>query len=211
MTKIQNNRNNSKQNYKNSYSDWLKSQPWSFWCTGTTRYKLTLNSARRLTERFYSTIKNQSSDVRMFWAAEPFDVKEGHHIHFLVYIKGTPEQGLFSTLVNLWQWCTGNKVLFIHSGTNEMVWEKLTWNAIHLRSYDEKRGASGYCAKYINKYKADYDYLYDQKDPLMSTCNITEQDYCPASERKRRDKLYHIGRALQECNSTRRATDNCKR
>jgi hypothetical protein len=186
---------------KNVYTAWLKRQPWTFFCTGTTRYQLTINSARRLAERFYSAINNQSDRVVLFWASEPFDVKEGHHIHFLVYIAGIPSNELFDTLVNLWQWCTGNRILFIYAGTNRVEWEKNSWNAINLRSYNEKKGASGYCAKYINKRKSDYDYLCDQDEPLMSTCNITDQDYCPTGERKRRDSVYHIGRALQEYNS----------
>jgi hypothetical protein len=193
VTKLQKGSKYSKYNYKSSYSDWLKNQPWSFYCTGTTRYELTLPSARRLAERFFSTIQHQSSDVRMFWAAEPFDVKEGHHIHFLVYIKGMPDQGLFTTLINLWQWCTGNKALFIYKGTNKVEWEKLTWNAINIRHYDQKRNAGSYCAKYINKHKADYDYLFNSSQtPLMSTCNLAEQDFCPVGERKRKGEVYHI-------------------
>jgi hypothetical protein len=193
---------------KNVYTAWLKRQPWTFFCSGTTRYYLTLNSARRLAERFYDAIKNQSDRVVLFWAAEPFDTKEGHHIHFLVHIAGIPSNELFDTLVNLWQWVTGNKALFIYAGTNRVEWEKTTWNAINLRSYDNKRGGSGYTAKYINKTRADYDYLCNQDEPLMSTCNKTEQDYCPVSELKRYNRVYHIGRALQECNSVQgRQTD----
>ena len=184
----------------NPYLPWLKAQPWSFFCAGTTRYELTLKSARRLAERFYKAILNQAPSVNMFWAAEPFDVKEGHHIHFLVYFDKSPTPGLFKTLIDLWQWCTGNKALFIYAGTNKIEWEKDSWNAINLRDYDSKRGAAGYTAKYMNKTRADYDYI-NSYDQLRSSSEITDQDYCPARERKRRDSVYHIGRALQECNS----------
>ena len=181
----------------NPYLPWLKAQPWSFFCTGTTRYELTLKSARRLAERFYKAIMNQGEYVTMFWAAEPFDVKEGHHIHFLVYFMRFPGPGLFRTLVDLWQWTTGNKALFIHAGTNKIEWDKVSWNAINLRSYDRKRGAAGYTAKYMNKTRADYDYI-NSYSQLRSTSEITEQDNCPARERKRRDSVYHINKISSE-------------
>jgi len=196
---------------QNPYLPWLAAQPWTFFCTGTTRYQLTQKSARRLAERFYKAVMNQGESVNMFWASEPFDVKEGHHIHFLMYIKSfVPDNALFDTLVNLWQWTTGNKTLFIYAGTNRIEWQKHTWNAINLRSYDNKRGAAGYTAKYMNKTRADYDYI-NSYSQLRSTSEITEEDYCPAGERKRRDKLYHIGRALQECNSAQRRPTDARR
>jgi len=38
-------------------------------------------------------------------------------------------------------------------------WDKKSWNAINLKRYNPKKGAAGYCAKYIVKKRADYDLL----------------------------------------------------
>ena len=189
MAKIHTNIGNSKNNL---YSSYLKALPWTFFCTGTTRYELTLNSARRLSERFFKACLNQGEEVRMFYSIEPFDVKEGHHIHFLIYIKQfIPDNTLFNTLVDLWQWTTGVKALYVYAGTNKVAWEKNNWNRVNIRSYDSKRGAAGYTSKYITKQHADYDILTSGTE-LKSLCEVTESDYCPPREKKRRDSVYHI-------------------
>jgi len=142
-------------NYKQGYIDWLGGLEWDFFMTGTTRYDLSLKSARRLAERYFKFIK-QPGDL-MFWVAEKFEVKDGHHIHTL--LRHTAEdQAEYVRLINLWQCATGNKALNIDGqGIN---WDKTKWNRVDLQRYDPKRGAAGYVSKYVFKANADFDILY---------------------------------------------------
>lgn len=152
MTKIQNNRDKHKQ----AWISYLESIPFTFYGTGTTRYSLTLASNRRLLERFYKALCIKGS--KLFYVAEPFDLKDGYHSHWLFYIPNNIEpfnpdgDFLFKTIINTWQWATGNKDL-----------KKEDWNRIDLQRYDSKRGAGGYCGKYLFKQNSDYDMLTDYK------------------------------------------------
>lgn len=147
-TKVQNN----SQKYKEAYIDWLQALPWTFFITGTTRYELTVKSNRRLQERFYEAMCIRGS--KLFYVAEPFDLKDGCHSHSLFYIPPNikpfnPEGDfIFHEIINTWQWATGNK---------ELCKEK--WSRIQVRRYDSKKGAGGYCGKYLFKSNSDYDLL----------------------------------------------------
>jgi len=143
---------------KQGYMDWLDTQDWSFWCTGTTPYTLTLKSARRLAERYYDILDrtmNRNVSMTMFWIAEPFDLKEGQHLHWLM--KMEPELP-YADMYSLWQQATGTKNVSTHrkKGRN--------WSRIQIERYKEGKGASGYCSKYIMKAHADYDILTKRFD-----------------------------------------------
>jgi hypothetical protein len=140
MANVRNKNLTSKQ-----YGAWLGShQDWTYWVTLTTRYELTLQSARRLTDKFYKEIA-RAGDSRIFWAAEPFDTKEGHHVHAMLKVS---ELLPFSYVINSWQVATGNRRM-----------EKKKWNRIDCQKYNPKLGAAHYCGKYITKNLSDYDYL----------------------------------------------------
>jgi hypothetical protein len=172
MTKIDINSRNSKQawtkqlsvlswtpikqdipNTKKAVISYLEALPWTFYLTGGTRYELTLKSVRRLMERWYNKFKVDQS--RLFWVAEKFECKDGYHGHGLLYLP-EPERAVadlfkidyFPGLIDQWQWATGNKDK-----------DRSKWNALNLSHYDKKRGAGGYCAKYVFKDDADYDLL----------------------------------------------------
>jgi len=66
------------------YVDWLDKFSWDFFATFTTGHELTLPSARRAMEGFHEGMTKYFTDVKMFWVAEPFEVKEGYHTHALV-------------------------------------------------------------------------------------------------------------------------------
>lgn len=145
-TNIQNNPYYYRQQTKQAYVAYLDTLPWDFFITGSTRYDLTLKSVRRLVERWYDRIKLMNESM-LFWVAEPFELKDGHHMHGLLRMPACSKQ-YFNLMVDYWQWATGN---------NEGLKHK--WNALHLVNYNPKQGASGYCAKYIMKDHSDYDLL----------------------------------------------------
>ena len=141
-------------------AEYLGKLRWDFFMTGSTGYELTLKSARRLAERYCN---NLPSGSLLFWVAEKFECKDGYHIHGLVQLS---DSGLrrskrsIAIMGQLWQVATGNKCLFNHS--DEIRWE--IWNQIDNSPYIKGVGAAGYCAKYINKKKADYDLLISLND-----------------------------------------------
>ena len=112
-------------------------------------------------ERWYDSIRTDGS--LLFWVAEKFECKDGYHAHGLLKISNKfktldPDNVfLFQRLIDQWQSATGNKAIANHDGKIE--WEKSSWNALNLSRYDKKRGAGGYCAKYVFKNDADYDLL----------------------------------------------------
>lgn len=152
---------NSSQKYKQSYIDYLQTFPWTYYFTGSTRYELTLKSIRRLMERWYEGFKTDRSFL--FWVAEKFECKDGYHGHGLLIIENKyghldPDNiFLFKGLIDHWQLATGNKATSNNDGTIE--WDRSEWNALNLKRYDPKRGAGGYCAKYVFKDNADFDLL----------------------------------------------------
>ena len=136
----------------NPYGEWLGQYEWDYFCTFTTRYPLTLKSARRLMYRFFdmraSADKNSPRLIeRMFWAAEPFDTREGYHTHGLMRIRNDLAVTVpFKMITEMYQVAAGNADL-----------EKSKWHRIQLRKYNKKLGATYYCGKYITKELSDYD------------------------------------------------------
>jgi hypothetical protein len=105
-------------------------------------------------ERWYDGFRTEGS--RLFWVAEKFECKDGFHAHGLLYVPN-PDETLFLRLIDHWQLATGNKAIAIEKA--KIQWDKEKWNALNLKRYDKKRGAGGYCAKYVFKNDADYDLL----------------------------------------------------
>jgi hypothetical protein len=150
-------------------TEYLDSLPWDFFITGSTGYTLSLPSARRLAERYHNMMPAGSTT---FFVSEKFECKDGYHIHELLKINRNyygrfnlnrgdlrqerPEEEVsIRTLSELWQKATGNHP---RSRDDDQVrWD--IWNQIDLRPYMKGVGAHGYCAKYINKKRADYDIL----------------------------------------------------
>ena len=139
-----------KQNYNNctnvqhSMAEFIDSQEWDYYATLTTSYEQTMPSARRLAHRMHDRA-NQSSETTMFWAAEPYDVKDGYHIHAL--IKTEME---FKSLIECYQVTSGGKKIGKHQ-------------RIDLQKYQRGMGGAMYCAKYITKKLSDWDILLPKK------------------------------------------------
>lgn len=124
------------------YSDFLLTIKWNYFITPTTPYKLTLPSARRAMNRLYERVEKITlGNCCFFWAAEPFDTREGYHTHGL--LKTDLD---YETIIKAWQ-------ITSSATKNE------TWARINIKKYNAKKGAARYCAKYIQKYLADYDFF----------------------------------------------------
>lgn len=124
------------------YSDWLQPIDWQWFVTFTTRYELTLPSARRLNERFYDRLKRlDRSGPALFWVAERFECKDGYHTHGLLR-----SQADFKAIIDAYQITSAAKR---HGETFR----------VQLSAYDATRAAAKYCTDYILKRYGDYDFL----------------------------------------------------
>lgn len=124
------------------YSNWLTPLPWTHWATCTTGYEMTLKSARRAMERYHKYLSKAGS-CTMFWAAEPYDCKDGYHTHALIAL---PPSLNYKNAIDLWQTASGGKNL-------------QKWQRIQLETYNPKLGAGHYISKYVTKGFSDFDFL----------------------------------------------------
>ena len=147
-------------NIQKSFGTWLQSHNWTHWATFTTPYSLTLPSARRLMNRFAdmrinTDITSPNVVKGLFWAAEPFDTRQGYHTHGLIKID---ESMPFKAVINAYQIATGNKDL-----------KKDRWARIQISAYDPQKAACFYVSKYISKKLADYDLIRNDKNDELDS------------------------------------------
>jgi hypothetical protein len=128
--------------------EWLNEFDWMYWCTFTTKNTMTLQSARRMAQGMDKYLSG-AYHWKMFWCAEPFDIKEGHHLHALIQMS---DVHAFEKIKGTWQAVSGAK--WIEEGKKE--------NRCQIQMYDKKLGAGHYVSKYITKELADYDF-YDKR------------------------------------------------
>lgn len=106
-------------------------------------------SARRAMEGMYKEIAKGGA-AAIFFAVEPFDLKEGYHVHALIQ---APKGYQYKHVLQVWQHVSGNKRKSKNEG------EASTWNRVDLQTYKPKLGARHYVGKYIMKEGCDYDIL----------------------------------------------------
>lgn len=129
------------------YGDFLEEKTWTFYCTLTTRYPLTLNSARRSVERLNEFIKiNQNIQNEIFWVAEPFDTKYGYHIHALIKLHCPDELKRKNDIIKAWQNVTKGSY-------------KEGYNHCLILPYRPNSGGNYYMSKSIWKSDIEYGFL----------------------------------------------------
>lgn len=155
-----------KTNIPDPYLEYLSTQKFDWFFTITAKHHLSIESCRRVAERFASSVQRYGSgslapemrDGVIFWVCEPHKHAEaGFHLHGL-YRKPFPRFA---------HW--GNKDEFKMlkfearkaCGGDEWVnksGEMGLWHRVRFEPYRGKTGAD-YCVKYLNKYLSDYDFL----------------------------------------------------
>lgn len=129
----------ARQNYEflDAFADMINQHTWSHWCTFTTQRELTIKGARRLAQNIALDFCEPTilhPETFLLWAAEPFDCKDGYHIHALINVPKT------------WK------------GLKQIETSKRQRYGIsHFEAYDKRRGAKHYIAKYITKDLSDWD------------------------------------------------------
>lgn len=162
-----------------AYSDWLQAMRWTWFATFTTPYALTLKSARRLVDRTVLAWQKLDPSCRVFWVAERFELKDGYHLHALVYAKNGQEY--FGEFLQVYQAMARGKVVGNRDGKPVRAVDRFQdgqrdpdakpkWCRIELRKFDPKRAAGDYLVPYMFKEQtrgqgADYDLLLPGKPP----------------------------------------------
>jgi len=139
--------------YQRTFSNWLSEYHFKTFGTFTTKQSLTLEGARRMAGNFGHWIQ-AGKESTMFWAAEPFDTREGYHFHALLNTNISNHE--------MWDYWT-NKKQFGRSSFIE----------IH-RKLGSKDQIENYCSKYITKRLADYD-LYAGGSFLERSTGLPEK------------------------------------
>lgn len=125
--------------YQESFSNWLSNYKFTTFATFTTEQPLHLTGARRMAAKFGHWIQ-AGKDSSMFWAAEPFDAREGYHFHALINTYGKISN---QQMKDYWQ----NEKRF---GIGQFLGIR--------RALGKENQIENYCSKYISKHLADYDF-----------------------------------------------------
>lgn len=136
------------------YGNFLQKQEWDFFATYTTRQALTLPAARRMMEKYAihigcggnTTFVNRqipgkefdepaqvpgTGRAKLFWAAEPFKLRNSYHLHALVKCDMNAKQV-------------------------DAYWQK-KFGFARIKDYDGSKPGAHYVAKYMTKELSDYD------------------------------------------------------
>lgn len=117
---------------------------WKFYCTGTTRYTLSFKLAEKIMENYYNELKELDNNIprpKIFFAAEPYDLKEGCHIHYLVECGNSITK---KNLHDIWQKVANNKT---------------KQHKTSISNYEYGKGGAFYLSKYICKPNAEYNFI----------------------------------------------------
>jgi hypothetical protein len=114
---------------------------WDYWTTFTLNRPMSMKGARRLSQVITTDFcyPTPFKETGLLWVAEPFDTAIGYHIHALL-----------------------SSSLTIKGILQAKAEKPNRYGRIHIERYDVKKGANGYCAKYITKDLSDWDiYRHD--------------------------------------------------
>lgn len=151
------------------FEKFIGADSWSWFITITSRHQLTLQSTRRVANKFAKRIESAGGWQRehnapsyerglVFWVAEPHKhAGEGFHLHCLVKL---PKPRFMN-------WKKKREFLFLLSAARNAVggdpWTNAKgqiglWHRCDIQSYKGKKAAA-YCAKYVTKRLSDWDFF----------------------------------------------------
>jgi hypothetical protein len=146
---LQNKNSGIYKKYSDAYADFLDKREWNLWATMTTPQELTLPGARRAIQKLHQQLYKNGYPSEIFYVAEPFDTKEGFHLHSLIRFANLEQSennaGAFNELISTWKVVSGFKNSRVH--------------AERYKNFHDGGGANFYVGKYMQKSKCDYDFL----------------------------------------------------
>ena len=148
------------------WASFLEDRDWHIFTTLTTTRELTLPGARRAMSKLHLLLKQNGYPAEIFWVAEPFDTKEGQHIHALAKFSGIEKsddnKSYVANLKESWQ-------QIVSDNRARVQFERYR----NFNSATNEGGANWYVGKYLQKNKSDSDYLtpYSQYNNLLEFDN----------------------------------------
>ena len=136
------------------WASFLDKQDWHLWTTLTTGHELTLPGSRRAINKLSDYLKFYGYPAKIFWVAEPFDTKEGFHIHSLISFENLDKyednREAHKNLIAGWRQitCDSSARTFTE----------------RYKDKDSGGGANFYVGKYMMKSKCDYDFIKPSMD-----------------------------------------------
>jgi hypothetical protein len=121
----------------------LDNYNWTYYCTLTTRYSLSLKHSRNLATNFLELLQSYDKSMMAFWVSEPFDTKYGNHLHALISCNA-PVDAIFIRK----KWAESSKGKYRIDNPNTMI-----------APYCKGEGANLYVAKYLKNANTDYDFV----------------------------------------------------
>jgi hypothetical protein len=175
-------KNRGKTLFREGMYEFLDKQEFTHWGTLTTPYNLSVLSARRAFYRFVKQLERENLHRISFQASEPFDCKDGCHMHYVVDFNGQLKLGKedFNKVRDAWAIASARPNSRIHISSIDRT---------ILRG--DKIGAVAYCSKYITKDLSDWE-IYTSEILANIPDDPIELWQKEARERKRknvRDKL----------------------
>lgn len=127
-----------------AWGEWIESMNWTYFCTLTTPYPLTLTGARFKMDKFIELIQGKTeSKLSAFWVAETFK-SSNYHVHALIAVP------VFAIdqfeLKNCWISSCGNS-------------KRGNLNKSQIDIYEKGKGAYLYTVKYLMRSDVDYEII----------------------------------------------------
>ena len=131
----------------NEYGNFLAQINWTFYCTLSTHYPLSVKSAQRFIEKTHEQLQlNFNLKNQIYWVAEPFDSKYGFHIHCLVKFDCDEPHKHKKDLIRAWEIVTKGS-----------YGKKYNWTSIS--PYEANLGGRFYVVKGIFRKDVEYGFL----------------------------------------------------
>ena len=131
----------------NEYGSYLGQTNWTFYCTLSTTFPLSVKSAKRYIEAMHEILELTFNLInQIYWVAEPFDSNYGFHIHCLVKLNCYEPHKRKKELIKAWQVVTKGSYGKRYNGTS-------------IVPYDANLGAKYYVVKGIGRNDVEYGFL----------------------------------------------------
>lgn len=131
----------------NEYGNFLGQTNWTFYCTLTTHFPLSVKNAQSYIERTHELLESKFKlNTQIYWVAEPFDSKYGFHLHCLVKFNCEEPHKHKKELIKAWQIVT-----------NGSYGKKYNWTSIV--PYDANLGGKFYVVKGMDRKDVEYGFL----------------------------------------------------
>ena len=152
-----NNKNLANSPVVNAWAAFLDQRDWQLFSTFTTSRELTLKGARRSISKLHLLLKQNNYPAEIFWCSEPYDVKEGQHIHALIkFVDLDPcddNRRHLIAAVDGWRQVVSDKKARVYSERYKKYETKDRADG----STEITGGANFYLGKYLQKYNSDQD------------------------------------------------------